>query len=255
MTNPDVPQPARPPGAAASPTPLKAHEYAEKRDWHGYYRAVAGKAPRDTLMKALELFEKEDAAASAGAGAQPVWRTAMDLGCGEGRDTRELLRREGVTRWRVMASDESGEGLELLRASLAAGAEGRLALDRCSMEELPGKFERGVALGAGGQIVTQLDLINVSYTIPFCDPGSFPKLWAWIVKHIKVGGRFAGQFFGERDAWARLPDRTHHTRTQVERLLGDFTIDWLQEVENREMGATGEFKDWHIFHVVAKKRV
>lgn len=253
MTNQDAPQRPRQPDAPASPTLLKAHEYAAKRDWPGYYQAVAGKGPRDTLMKALELFEKEDAA-SGSAITTPVWRNAMDLGCGEGRDTRELLRRDGATRWRVVASDESGEGLELLRGTLQSAGNDRVALERCSMEELPGKLERGVAIGEGGQLVQQFDLINVSYTIPFCAPGSFPKLWAWIVGHIKVGGRFAGQFFGERDAWARLPDRTHHTRSQVERLLGDFNIDWLQEVENRETGATGETKDWHIFHVVAKKR-
>ena len=89
----------------ATPFP-KAHESAAKRDWPAYFKAVEGKPPRDTLLKALELFEKEWAAAPASRPKNPF---AIDLGCGSGRDTFELLRRG----WRVLAIDATPMAIDL----------------------------------------------------------------------------------------------------------------------------------------------
>ncbi|MCC6971354.1 MAG: class I SAM-dependent methyltransferase [Phycisphaerales bacterium] len=217
-------QPVAKPGEIA---PLKAHEHAERRDWPGYFSAVAGKPARETLLKALELFERD--------GPTDVPRFAIDLGCGSGRDTFELLRRG----WCVLAVDASELGLSLLKQEAPAEHAARL-------ETLLSTYEEFRPLEAM--------LLNASYALPFCQPSRFDEVWARIVNAIPAGGRFAGQFFGERDDWAVLGDRVHHTRPQVERLLAEFTIDRLQEVENREAGATGTVKNWHIFHVVAKKR-
>src|SRR5690606_3661669 len=73
------------------PAPKKAEHYAEKRDWPGYFEVVLGKPARETLVDALARFERD--------GAAPGF--AIDLGCGEGRDSAELLRRG----WRVLAID------------------------------------------------------------------------------------------------------------------------------------------------------
>lgn len=226
-THPPSPsEPGRP-----VPETRKAHEHAQERDWPGYYRAVAGKGPRETLLKALELFDKGQAKD------QPseTGRLAIDLGCGSGRDTFELLRRG----WRVLAVDASELGLSLVRQD--APPE-----HAASLETMLSDYETFQPRHA--------TLINASYALPFCNPARFDEVWARIVAAIPPGGRFAGQFFGERDEWAVLPDRTHHTRSQVERLFADFVIDQLQEVENREAGVTGLVKDWHLFHVVACKR-
>lgn len=223
---PTTPVPSATPGGGAAPA-LKAHEHAEIRDWPGYFRAVAGKPARETLLKALELFDRE--------APSDLPRFAIDLGCGSGRDTFELLRRG----WRVLAVDASELGLSLLKKEVPNEHAARLETLLSSYEDFR---------------PTQATLINASYALPFCEPLRFDEMWARIVATIPVGGRFAGQFFGERDDWAALGDRVHHTRPQVERLLADFTIDRLQEVENREAGVTGIVKNWHIFHVVAKKR-
>ncbi|HKW53315.1 MAG TPA: class I SAM-dependent methyltransferase, partial [Stellaceae bacterium] len=58
-------------------------------DWDEYYERVAGRPPRPTLLAALERFGAEGG------------QSALDLGCGDGRDTIELLRRG----WRVLAID------------------------------------------------------------------------------------------------------------------------------------------------------
>ena len=78
--------------------------------------------------------------------------------------------------------------------------------------------------------------------------------WGRIVGSIRPGGRFAGQFFGDRDTWARCADRTHHTRGQVEAMLSGFDIEVFNEEERDDAMADGAPKHWHVFHIVARKR-
>ncbi len=133
--------------------------------------------------RALDLFEAEGRAGG----------EAVDLACGEGRDTLELLRRG----WRVIAIEEHPRGFELLLPRVPSEQRGLL-------ETRTGTF-RTLELPA-------TDLLNASFCLPFCAPADFPALWRTIVQAIRPGGRFAGQLFGDRDSWAVLPDRTHpHT--------------------------------------------
>jgi hypothetical protein len=136
--------------------------------------------------------------------------------------------------------DSSSLAIELLRKTIPAAQQARLQTTVAAFEGLE---------------VPKADLVNASYALPFCDPAAFRDVWQQVMNAIPVGGRFAGQLFGERDGWAKLPDRTHHTREQVNDLLRGFTLEDFKEVENREAGVTGEVKDWHIFHIVAKRRV
>ena len=73
--------------------------------------------------------------------------------------------------------------------------------------------------------------MNASFALPFCEPRHFPGLWSRIVAAIRPGGRFAGQFFGDRDTWASLPGRTHHSRDEVLELLEGFEIEMMNEEE------------------------
>ena len=62
-------------------------------NWESYYEKTGTRPPRDTLLFALDRFETELSATDR--------RFAIDLGCGNGRDTIELLRRS----WHVLAID------------------------------------------------------------------------------------------------------------------------------------------------------
>ena len=65
-------------------------------EWARYYDA-SGDEPRDTLLAAADAFDTPG--------------VAVDLGCGAGRDTVELLRRG----WRVVAIDSEAEAIRRLR--------------------------------------------------------------------------------------------------------------------------------------------
>ncbi len=211
---------------------LPAHVYARERNWPKYFDTMANLPARPTLMKALEHFDREGGTA----------RRAIDLGCGEGRDTVELLRRG----WSVVAVDASRDGLQRVMARVRATDDAD-ALARLELVER--SFEDAGELG-----LPSADLVNASFALPFCAPGAFGALWGRIVKSLSQGGRFAGQFFGDRDEWAALPDRTHHTRPDVMALLEPgFEIEFLEEDEREPTPGAKVGKRWHVFHVVARR--
>ena len=194
---------------------------AEQRSaWSDYYAKMAGRPPRRTLLAALEKF------AAAG--------DAVDLGCGDGRDTVELLRRG----WTVLAIDAEPEALERLRARPDLPKGARLET-RCA------RFEETDWPPA--------DLVNSSFALPLAAPERFPALWAKITASLKPGGRFSGQLFGERDSWRGEKAITFLSRDAALRLLTGFDIELFDEEESDAVTPRGKAKHWHLFHVVAKR--
>jgi len=202
-----------------------AFVYATTRDWPNYFKVTGGRPPRETLLNALELFSNEPSDQT---------RFAVDLGCGEGRDTAELLR----AGWRVHAVDGHPDGLTRLMKRDDHDAHHQLTMQLAPFErvELP-----------------RCDLLNASFSLPFCEPAHFDSLWAKILDAIEPGGRFAGQLFGDRDGWATIPDRSHHTRERVEELLSQFSVEMLKEEERDGQDCSGINKHWHAFHIIARK--
>ena len=180
--------------------------------------------------------------------------TAIDLGCGEGRDTRELLRRSGPTRWTLFVSDGSAKGLDILLGSLRPKEHARVCAAQCVMESLPRIYANAVPMGLNERAAKQVDLVNASFSLPFCPARELPRLWSWIDRRIKPGGRFAGQVFGDRDTWAHVRKTTGVTRTKLDRMFGGYVFEELREEEKDDRTSMGELKHWHVFHIVARKR-
>jgi tellurite methyltransferase len=197
--------------------------------WTRYYEA-AGEQPRETLLFALERFDAD-------AGARGRGLFAVDLGCGTGRDTVELLRRG----WRVLAIDAEAEAIQRLlgRGDLDSGGAGRLATQVARFEN------------AGWP---EADLINSSYALPFCPANQFGAVWQRIVASLRAGGRFSGHLFGDRDGWATEPDMSFQTLEDAEELLRGLEVEHFEEVEEDGQTAVGDPKHWHLFQVVARKR-
>src|SRR5581483_892481 len=151
------------------------------RPWSRYF-AAAGDEPRPTLLDALARFDTPG--------------FAVDLGAGTGRDTAELVRRG----WRVLAVDGEAEVGERL-AAIAGPPRLELLVARFEEAEWP-----------------PCDLVNASYSLPFCAPDEFPSVWGRIVSSLRPGGRFCGQLLGDRDEWAGS-GVVVHTRGELATLL------------------------------------
>ncbi|MGB3650604.1 MAG: class I SAM-dependent methyltransferase [Rivularia sp. (in: cyanobacteria)] len=197
------------------------------RKWSDYYEAVANRPPRETLLSVLANIERDIPKTES--------KIAVDLGCGEGRDTVELLRRG----WDVIAIDGEQEAVTRLLKRPDINTE---------------LLQTRVATFENIDLPELLNLINASFSLPFCAPESFPDLWEKIVSSLLRGGRFSGHLFGVRDSWAIDPNMNHHTRSDVESLLQAFDVELFNEEDRAGKTALGNEKHWHIFHIVARKK-
>jgi SAM-dependent methyltransferase len=188
--------------------------------WTEYYRQTAGRPPRPTLLFALNRF------------AAPGF--AVDLGCGEGRDAIELLRRG----WSVLAVDAEPGAIAGLtaRADLPTGAR---------LETQVARFEAATWQAA--------DLVNASFALFFGAPDAFPPLWRKVVASLKPGGRFAGQLLGDRDSWAGRRHVVLHDDAAIAALLTGLTVEMHEIEETDAVTPRGEAKHWHIHHLVLRK--
>ncbi len=208
-----------------------------ERDWPKYFDAVKDQPPRDTLLRALQEINRGNA------GQSTVRWFAIDLACGEGRDTRAILAANSTAN--ILAIDNSVEALARLRSKLSYADSLRVSSSLLPMESVP---HHNIARPNTAM------LINASFALPFCHEDHFPSLWNWITTTLAPGGYFSGQIFGDRDDWAPDNPRRHFTREQVNALLAPFNIIHLEEVEKDGKDAMGGMKHYHLYHIVASKR-
>lgn len=206
-----------------------------QRPWPAYFDAVASQPPRDTLLRALINMQRTPTDTTA-----PI--IAIDLACGEGRDTRAMLA--SPLNLHVFATDSSPDAITRLRATLPAAHVARVTPLQLSLE----------TAATSPLLPTAAHLINASFALPFCHEDHFPTLWKWIVQTLTPGGRFAGQIFGDRDEWAAVNPRRHFTREDTLSLLAPFEFEHFEEVEKDGSDALMKTKHHHLFHIVARKR-
>jgi tellurite methyltransferase len=158
---------------------------------------------------------------------------AVELGCGAGTDTLELLRRG----WSVLAVDQQTAAVEFLARRVPPRLRKRLTLLVSPME---------------GFAIPKADLIYASFSLPFVPPDRFPGLWAQIRSALSPGGHFAGQLFGDRDAWAGERPMSFHSLRQVRALTRGYRVEMLRETEEEGRSYEGP-KHWHFFDLVLEK--
>jgi tellurite methyltransferase len=213
------------PGDAVAGVVPRAPAQVSARNWAGYYRWTARRPPRELLLQTLNHLAWER---------QPTrGRRAIDLGFGAGNDTLELLRRG----WRVVAVDGQPAAARFLAGRVPPRQRTSLTTLVASMEglELP-----------------PADLIYASFSLPFCAPERFPALWSGIRRALRPGGHFAGQLFGDRDAWKGERPMSFHSRRQVEGLARGLRVELLRETTEDGMSYGGP-KRWHFFDVILGK--
>lgn len=199
---------------------------AEEIEWEDFYRWVEDRELRQVFVEALPLLP--DARESRGE------LVAVDLGCGDGKETLELLSRG----WTVLAVDGAPGGIARLLDSVPPAEAKRLSTTVAPFAEIE---------------VPAADLVYAGLSLPFCDPDDFGLLWSRVVTALRPGGLFAGHFFGPRDTWFGTPDMTFHSPDEVEDLFTGFEVVSLREQDEDGFAASGP-KRWHVFHVIARKR-
>ena len=190
-------------------------------------QTIKGRPPRETLRFALNRFKLEPG--------RKASRRAVDLGCGDGRDTMEILQRG----WQAIAIDGSPDAIERLVR--------RPGINPTNLTTQIQTFESLV-------LPANIDLLNAGFCLQFYPQVRFPKLWEKLVGCLRAGGRFSGQLFGDRDSWAQYSSMNFHTRHEVEELLAGFVLEFFKEEEHSDRAILGEEKHWHTFEIVARKK-
>jgi tellurite methyltransferase len=208
----------------------------ESEYWARYYEVTVERPAWETVRIAIERFKADsDLAAPRGdEGASGSRRLAVDLGCGAGRDARELLR----AGFRVIAVDREPAALQRLLA--AAGPELGANLE-ARVEDL------------ATVAIPPCDLVNASLCLPFLAPEHYAATWQRIVSAVKPGGRFAAMLFGERDESASDANMTCQSPDRIEADFAGFEIEHWNVKEEDSQTALGEPRHLHLIEVVARK--
>lgn len=205
--------------AMPSDTPIES--------WEEYYKKTGARPPRETLLFALDKFEAERPDNE-----QPL--CAIDLGCGNGRDTVELLRRG----WQVFAVDAEQSAINGLRARDEVG-------DNVLLETTTSRFET-IEL-------PESELINSSFALPLVSPQDFPDLWDRMLMALAPGGRISCQLYGNRDSWVGRTGMTFFTHSAIDALVYPLNVEYFREEEDYSTTPRGEKKHWHIYHMVVQR--
>lgn len=163
----------------------------------------------------------------------PTIKTATDLGCGAGRDTRFLVKNN----INVTAIDRV-DVTKFLYKDLNEEEKNRLRF-------LQAKFCEAQ--------LPKVDLVISYEALSFCNREELESLLEKINNSLNENGYFLCNFFGKKDDWAGKGNTQCYTREEVEELLKEFKILKINEIERDAPSAMHQIKHWHVFWVIAKK--
>lgn len=206
----------------------------DSQHWADYYAVTVERPAWQTVCKAIDLFRTEDDAAGRSHASKSGGRFAVDLGCGAGRDARQLLR----AGWRVLAVDREPAA--------------RDAIERATEPELKPRLEIVIADLADVEIPS-CDLVNASLSLPFLAPDAFHGAWQRIMTALAPGSRFSAMLFGDHDGSASEPDMTCLAPERIRADLSDFEIEHWSVKEEDSRTALGDPHHLHLIEVVARR--
>ena len=215
----------KPPDAASIPRWGSMEKQAKTdraKRFTAYVEARRFDPPRPLLLKAAALVDRKEHALDVGAGALNATKYMLSAGFGH-----------------VTALDASP------RAKQAAEE-----FPRQQVTFVLSRFEDFAFP------VNSYDLINAEFCLPFMKPENFASVFARLLNSVTGDGIFTGQLFGTNDSWnVENSGMTFHTRAEVEALFRDFELIHLEEEDHPGTTKLGEPKHWHIFHIIAARKI
>jgi trans-aconitate methyltransferase len=194
-------------------------------DWSGYVAKTAGTSPRPLYQQAVARFDHPG--------------TAVDLGCGAGNETLDLLQRG----WSVHAVDSS-------KAAIRSVTERAAALPGLTSDSARGLTTELADLWAATPPAA--NFVYAGFSLFFVPPSEYAEAWARVVAAVAPEGRFAGHFLGPSDSWAGLPEISAHTEYAVRELFRGWRLEHFHEVDEDGKSFSGP-KHWHLYEVIAAK--
>jgi SAM-dependent methyltransferase len=214
---------------------------ADSEHWAEYYEVTVERPAWQTVRLAIERFRADDEAASRAAygpmfpaAATPLPRFAVDLGCGAGRDARELLR----AGWRVLAVDREPAAEAALEAAVEPDLRPRLQIHTENLVSVA---------------IPPCDLVNASLCLPFLAQPAYDATWGRIVAALGPGCRLAAMLFGDHDESASDAEMTCLPPEKIRASLAGFEIEFWSEKEEDSKTALGDPHHFHLIELVARK--
>ncbi|MCC2646788.1 MAG: SAM-dependent methyltransferase [Rickettsiaceae bacterium] len=196
--------------------------------WEVYFKNKLNEPARDFVVKAINSLPI------------PVHGEiiALDLGASVGNETAFLLEKG----FKVIAVDNQKLAFDfMLKRPDIVKFQNRLTTIISPFQELD------------FSTIPMIDIVTASYSLPFCPPEYFEEFWVKLVRQIKPGGYFVGNFFDPGFTAFTNSDRkqmTLHTKSQIVSLFKDFKIIDFKEVK-KEAKEVGKLDHYHI--VIAEK--
>ena len=185
-------------------------------DWSGYIAHTTGSPPKPLYQRAVALFDHPG--------------TAVDLGCGPGNETLDLLHRG----WSVHAVDSSEAAIQTVTERAASPELTTELADLWTAAPPASNF------------------VYAGFSLFFVPPDRYAEAWARVVSAVAPSGRFAGHFLGPRDTWAELPEISVHAEYAVRELFRGWQLEHFHEVDEDGKSFGGP-KHWHLYEVIAAK--
>lgn len=203
--------------------------------WGTYFEKTASREQRLFYRHAMSVIEN-----AAGVSAQA--RVAIELGCGAGVESADLVRRG----WHVLAVDGDPAALDFTRTRVL-GAE-RAA----SIEFLESSFED---LDKATDRLPRAALVCSFMSLPFCAAERFESAWTAMSDAVAPRGFLVLSLFGPDDDWAKSGKVWPVTLDSVRHRLLEDGYDVLHLTEARREGpsADGALKQWHVIEVIGRK--
>ena len=201
-------------------------------DFLSYFQMLAdtNADPAKVLLTALTMIQQDKPAVSGEA--SPL---AVDLGCGPGKETAELLRRN----WRVLSIDYSQVGIETL-------------LQRPEAQIHKDHLETRVQSFADADW-SNAALVAALASLPYGPAATFDAVWQKVVSSLVPGGYFVGHLFGPNH-YKGTNHVVRRTRSEVDAMLVGLEVLQLIEVDRRfEDEDGGEPVYYNYFEIIARK--